>query len=609
MRAIEVEISIQQKFGLLITSKDDEVEESVEAVPRVRGNDVVSIPQQFHVLATARNHTQFTITFDLYLEEPLQDLAILEPGMVMIERHTVCMQVSNMYTYQPNAQFLLITNPKTTARQSQAIQNFIKTDLKMEVDLCNIHQNGGLLWQREIDGEEPRPITENYHGKTVIVHDNSFDFFSAGQRTASQLFDPEWLFNISESRGSCLFIGSGDPGAFEDVTQSATFPLSTDLNDAFKDIQRSHCFPSAEELVKSFVQDKQLGNTRVGLSVIPLSAKWYRFGRSRAEINARDLARHIHTRLLNERLLVSHATPNQVNSNDYHRFSSTLDLPSKQSQSIKGYLVVLAGIDQHHFLTSTESDIKLIPAGGTDPTPTRLDHYTRYMIIAAIPFAKRVDLLWRNVYSNPIVAEAIKLSVLMSLVQQIAGFLQSPYKALSRIDENDPDAVEKFFKTHLPYLSDLFKHRLAKRQAPPPDEMLEVLQSTLSFASSIRHHKRLYYFIRSAIENSPSTKSLASSQVKNLYSTNPPCSHDILLQRISQCSKTPEYFLTKGQRTSSDIVPRTRHCRPTEWDAIVRQAGEWKKRLAGDMGIAEKVLGQMVLDSDEMEPEQVSELG
>ena len=49
--------------------------------------------QRFHILSDAPSHKRFPITFELWLESPIQDPETMEE--VLVERHTIRIQVSN----------------------------------------------------------------------------------------------------------------------------------------------------------------------------------------------------------------------------------------------------------------------------------------------------------------------------------------------------------------------------------------------------------------------------------------------------------------------------------------------------------------------------------
>lgn len=128
-------MTIPEEYGRLIADSTEEATAQDRSVPCIRPRDVATVEQRFRLLTAAKNHDHFRISLDLYLEAPQQP-----PGetaeMVLVERRVISLQVSSTYTPQPNAKFLVVTNPRTTERQSQAIQDFIQNSLQMEVGKC-----------------------------------------------------------------------------------------------------------------------------------------------------------------------------------------------------------------------------------------------------------------------------------------------------------------------------------------------------------------------------------------------------------------------------------------------------------------------------------------
>lgn len=163
-----VSMNIFQAFGQLISAEGTYAAEVDAIVPLIRPQDNIAMQQQFRVISNAENYKHFLITFSLYLEASQQSYPDAQ-DMVLVERHVVRLQVSSSYRHTPNAQFLLVTNSRTTEQGSYAIQNFIHISLGMEVDLCNVHQNGGLKYQPDAGGnpglEESLPILQMYQAK------------------------------------------------------------------------------------------------------------------------------------------------------------------------------------------------------------------------------------------------------------------------------------------------------------------------------------------------------------------------------------------------------------------------------------------------------------
>ena len=87
------------------------------------------------------------------------------------------MQVSDHFTYNPQANFLLVTNSSTNRSRAHTVQRFIREDLKMEVDVWNVTLYGGLQ-QYDPDADTSNSILDKYYGKTVLFFGNAFNFSS-----------------------------------------------------------------------------------------------------------------------------------------------------------------------------------------------------------------------------------------------------------------------------------------------------------------------------------------------------------------------------------------------------------------------------------------------
>lgn len=415
--------------------------------------------------------------------------------------------------------------------------------------------------------DEPLPILDAYHEKTVIFLNDTFDFFDAGAKTSMQLCDPKWLNKLAENNSSSLFIGAPANDDFQANVRRSVFPLSVMAGDASGQIKQSHLFSSPEDLVDSIMQEKKLGAFKMSLSAVKVKPKWYHTGRKRDEKAAKSLATFLHDRLPNERFVISHSS---------------------------GQIIVSTGLDHHHFIRSTESEITLRPASSTNPTPSRLDRLSKYIIIAAIPIHQRVDMLWRSTYTNPSVVEAIELSVISDLIEQMAGLQASRYKGLIRMERGDVNAANSVIKAHLPSLGHVLDHSHGANQTSPPESIVRVMAWVLAYASTVKRHRSLIDVLTLGVRNRSSTSTLLNSDSFN--SSIAACKPEELIDRISNLTQTAPYVLEKGQTSASDIVPGTAFWDPSKWNGMVREIEQENRRLQSDMDAAKKELGRMLMD-------------
>jgi hypothetical protein len=567
-RAVEVSITIPHQFGRLLSNTIDDNIELDESVPPIRARDVVSMQQPFRIITEAENHKHFLVRFDLYLEAPVHISGDLQE-MVLVERRFVRLQISSTYMRQANARFLLVTNPKTTERQSRAVQDFVQNSLHMEVDLCNIHQNGGLLQLPEDENDAPIPVLQTYHDKTVIFLDDMFSFFDAGERTSTQLCDPSWLHDLAGNNSSSLFFGTLKNCPYKTTVRNSVFPLLVKCENVIKAVKVAHCFASPEEFVSSVIQARKLGSLTENLSIVAMRAKkWYQGRSSRGEKSARGMASYLRNRLPNERFMVTYDDSE--------------------------HLLIFTGLPHEHRLCCIETEVTLRPASSTNPTLSRLDRYTKFLIIAAIPFRQRVDMLWRDTQYGTSIKEAIQLSILQDLSDQTDGLHLSHSKKLLRIDKNDVDGANTIMKTHLPFIADLLDHPVASVSALPPLTITHTLQWLLALTSSLKRHRSLHDLITLLLRNRPSTVNLLTSpDFTTGISTNNPAD---LINEISKLTDTPPFVLEKGQTSARQIVPGTEYLSPSRWNGLVREVEQGREKVKDDMERARRELGRMVLE-------------
>jgi hypothetical protein len=573
-RLMEVHMRIPPAFARLITTTDNDAVVTNQGVPLVRPRDTVSMQQQFRVLNTAEDHKHFFVNFDLYMEAAQQP-QINSVELVLVERQVVRLQVSSTYMRTPNARFLLVTNPKTTERQSRVIQEFIQTSLHMGVDVCNVHQNGGLLCSAdplsESSLEEPQPILQAYHDKAVIFLDDSFDFFGCEAKTASQLCDPMWLQQMNVSNSSGLFIGTPKNSSIKARISHATLSDINRLGNTLDNIESVRIFSSQEKFVQTIVEERQLGKLTTGISaIIPRERKWYHGSRPRQKKEAQALARYLRDHLPNERFMVSYDGSE--------------------------HLIVNTGTPQHTILRSIESKIILRPASDTDPTLTRLDRYIKYMIVATIPFHQRIDILWREIEHNDPVVHAIQLSALHDLSDQFHGLQTSNYRKLLRMPKDDTKSLNSIAKTHIPLVIDLLCHPNAASSTLPPMPIIHILQWLLALASTFKRHSHLENILISLLRNKPSTTSLLNTPdfLAGVSTNNP----DELLEQICELAATTSHVLIDGQTSARQVVPSTEYYSPGRWDSMVGEIEVDRERLARDMEGAKRELERMLVENE-----------
>ncbi|KAH8691720.1 hypothetical protein GQ44DRAFT_780264 [Phaeosphaeriaceae sp. PMI808] len=236
-----------------------------------------------------------------------------------------------------------------------------------------------------------------------------------------------------------------------------------------------------------------------------------------------------------------------------------------------------------------EPRITLRPVSDTNPTRNHFDSYTKYMIVAAIPFCQRAGILWRDTNLEAFVMSAIELSVLQDLTNSVQGVVWSD-KRLLRVSKGKQDATKALAKTHLPYLHDLLNHPKFNVSSSPPDNIIYILQSIMSLVCSLRGPKDTKTFFKELLRSRSSM--ITSPQFTSGITTYNP---DDLINQISQLTEAPPYVLAKALTVAREIASETQYCSPAEWDTMVRDVEEDRRRLCNDMDIAKRELEKMVV--------------
>jgi hypothetical protein len=402
------------------------------------------------------------------------------------------------------------------------------------------------------------------------------------------------------SGASTLFFGSGSTPSIGTILRSSVILPLTKVEAAVDQTKGTHIFHSKEELANAIIQEKQFGSVKRDASTISLPpVKWYRFGRDKASRQAKKLAAYLQKRFPNERFLVTHvASKHPMPSHFGPAVSDNVTRAGAGSE----FLVVLPCLNHHVSMMSTESSI------AASPNSNDLDRLGRYLIVAALPFGQRIAMLWENPYLDPVILKAIILSVMRDLSAQIARFFSTSQGHTSSIKDRStsPEHMYEFLLIHLPYVHCILFSAPNDRQLILPVPLRDIISWTLTFTTLDKRYRNINTLLRSiihsptvptwlrSIELQDNTASPSSTSTTNPSST--PYRIEDIIQSIAQLTSTPEFMFTKGQTSTSDVVPETRYCTPQEWDRMVRSVEEWRERLRRDGEDARKVLGRMLVE-------------
>jgi hypothetical protein len=142
-------------------------------------------------------------------KEPQISLCLTPPGgteSCPIQENHFPIQISSTFTHSKEAEVLLVTNLNTSADEVETWRRRCNR-LKLPMDVWNVSLNGHL----ELIGDHPQRIAGEsklfnlYKGKTIVILDNSFQYFERGQRNATDFIDHRDLAPAAMG-GTSLFI-------------------------------------------------------------------------------------------------------------------------------------------------------------------------------------------------------------------------------------------------------------------------------------------------------------------------------------------------------------------------------------------------------------------
>jgi len=119
---------------------------------------------------------------------PATSTGIIANALPVIQAVQLEVQISPPYIHNPNASFLLVTNSDTDADVVRTWRSFIEVDLRLELDIWNLSLYGSMEPEDDEDGFST--VLASYAGKSVIILCNNFEYFSRGQRTATDFCEP-----------------------------------------------------------------------------------------------------------------------------------------------------------------------------------------------------------------------------------------------------------------------------------------------------------------------------------------------------------------------------------------------------------------------------------
>ena len=644
-RNVEVMVSFDGMFGSLQKDADEWQDQVTRNVSRIESLDVSILSQRLYIFPNAQSYQHVDVAIGLYLADPVHNDEAIDTGAAensLVQQVKSRVQIASHHRYDANSAFLLVTTCEDTQPRVQAIQNFVKDDLKMQMDEWNISLYGGLQYQAEDEQDQLMDVITTYRGKSVILLGGKFEHFGTRNRSIAEFCDVRILSEASTDGTCYLFLGSAEDKALEDLLSRLVLPVPKSIAELAARLNQSHKFKSRNDLIESIQQGKHFGSSGIQLYTVPVKGRWYRLGDANAASEAKKLARHLRQHLPQERFLVAPGEEIRVAGPDVHLQKATKAgqlrkmVWTKQSEVDPGRLAVLHGCSHEISAIATEPDF-LIQTNNITSTANRLPPLDALMLVQSLPISQRVKMLWSQSTDSTACSDhcsqdamdCVTFSMLITGNLEVQTFLKNA-RWPNRISfPQESEASGAFIHMHLPILAKLLSHPQASKSTKPPQQVLEVMQYTeascfpqkkrqitgATFMPLAQRRTQLRRFLKSTFdaflrEHSYSEVDIDAfhKRAKSLHSYSDSqrrSTSKVILKHVGEFTQKTEHQYKESHRTASTIVPRTEYCTAQQWNARLNAIETSRTRIAEETRNARQELGRMILDAPRPDESQV----
>lgn len=460
----------------------------------------------------------------------------------------------------------------------------------MKLDIWNVSLYGGLqrsARDSEHEDGELKFILEDYAGKTIIFLGNQFRDINGHQQTVLDICESNSAAKECLQGTSVLFLGGITQNTSKQWLRSAIFPISQSTSEITSSATDSTSFRNKEALVRSISEQKHSSMPISQAYKVETNPKWYLGAKVAVRRQAKQIQGHLKSCLPQEKFCVCPVYPGTE----------------------RGFVAIWHGLPQSTILFATEAKSLQTRRG----LPPVLNPYDAYNIVCALPFDRRVRLLFSTqnedseteikakdeggsskasvgsvVHSN-YALDAAQLSVQEELVSQILNFLrQGPWFNNIKLDNKRKPYDE--FAVHFPYLAVFFQSISIETQTLS-DRVLEILrfviaatfpQSKRQFARSVFMafgqrrvdlQKCLIQRVRDLLRDkgySPPELEIFFTSVQSLHSRSNGQRRNtakVIEAHNSKFTKCSSHQYRNSRQTIQKIVPNTLQCTSAEWNA------------------------------------------
>jgi hypothetical protein len=603
---------------------------SVELVaPAVNANSHTTMTQILRVAANAQAYKTLQVNLGLYITAagPSSTVDGDLTRMQLIQSQDVEIQVAPGHVFKEGSDVLVVTNASTRRDHLEAVQDFIKEDLSLTMDIWNVSLYGGLFQPDQGGDGERVNVLSLYHGKTAVFLGNTFDFYGVESASVLDLCDAETVFEACLAGTCCLYIGAVNE---QDKFRNLLFPASLSISEILPSLPLTSRFEDASHLIRSLREQNSTNDRAYQLGV---RRRWYLTRTWSISHAAKSLKKALQNDLPQERFWVC-----PVESVE----------PSRPD--LAGTLLLHRGLPQSSHTAVTESGpfadlcrqstLRLPGLVGRTPTRmgrrrTRLEAYDRYTVVGALPIAQRLGILWgagTPMETKPVREDLIHLIALSTqedLVREIRSFL-SRCRWPNSIDLEAKGGQS--LSRHLPGITALLAHPAAKSSEPAPPPIFQLLYFALAACRPQKKRQAVKQMLLPFGHRGSQLHAVLAARFEHLLTrkgTQPTALRDfhkqadslhsvlhsakrnttaVLAEDVSQATGKSTHFRSIGSIGVQDVYGKTRLCTEAEWNRHTGLTRAHEEELTKYMQRAWEQRERLVLgDEDENEDEDEDE--
>lgn len=352
-----------------------ENDESFQYAQLIEPGGETTFYQVFCVSDSAEPFSRGSMHLEMLLGEPGSDASLFSPSpspissVRLIARFDLNIQMSPAYKYDPEASFLLLVNTDTPGSLIREITGYIRAMLHLKVDVYNLSVSGTL-----VDKRTDENILTRYAGRTIIILCNSTDYFGQPGRVAYEFIDPWLVSRLLKAKTSILFLGLTNVSHVTDywgrMVATPELPIDPSGADGSMHVQGIDVLLAGFQNSMKLTNEPGLELTRHTVSIKKPVFQSFKTSSSRS---GKKLAKRLSKRY------------------PFRSYTLTADC-TNASKTNPAKLIVREGVSSDIAIlassTSCKQEFSHLPAS------------FEYLIAAALPFEKRLQMLWTG-STNP----------------------------------------------------------------------------------------------------------------------------------------------------------------------------------------------------------------